>query len=152
MNAWWTEEHKREIRFQFNHTMNGYTKPYFTDETGRLFRDETGNLDNFDPIPMEIEFGRNNFGTDQLKSYISILADSENARGAILQFSLDNGPFNTLGQLTDVSTKISIPTKGQLSEAHDINYKLVDNSPGDPTAFNGLSTYFKIQELVVNEL
>jgi hypothetical protein len=43
MNAWWTEEHKREIRFQFNHTMNGYTKPYFTDETGRLFRDETGN-------------------------------------------------------------------------------------------------------------
>jgi hypothetical protein len=69
MQGWWTEEHKREIRFQFTHTMNGYTKPYFTDETGRLFRDETGNLDNADPIPMEIEFGRNNLGTDQLKQY-----------------------------------------------------------------------------------
>lgn len=152
MNAWWTEVHKREIRFQFNHTMNGYTKPYFTDETGRLFRDETGNLDNFDSIPMEIEFGRNNFGTDQLKLYMSVLLDSENARGAILQFALDNGPFNTLGQLTETSTKISLPVKAQLSEGHDINYKIVDNSLGDPTAVNGLSTYFKIQELIVNEL
>lgn len=152
MNAWWTEVHKREIRFQFNHTMNGYTKPYFTDETGRLFRDETGNMDNFDPIPMEIEFGRNNFGTDQLKSYLTVLIDSENARGAILQYALDAGPFNTLGQLTAPSTKISIPTRGQLVEARDINYKLVDNTQGDPTAFNGLSTYFKIQELIANEL
>lgn len=152
MNAWWTEEHKREIRFQFNHTMNGYTKPYFTDETGRLFRDETGNLDNFDSIPMEIEFGRNNFGTDQLKLYMTTYVDSENARGAVLQYALDNGPFNTLGQLTEGQTKISIDTLGQLNEGHDINYKLVDNSLGDPTAFNGQSTYFKIQELVANEL
>lgn len=152
MNAWWVEQHKREIRFQFNHTMNGYTKPYFTDETGRLFRDETGNLDNFDTIPMEIELGRNNFGTDQLKVYMSVLIDSENARGAVLQYALDAGPFNTLGQLTDTSTKISIPTKGQLVQAHDINYKIVDNTQGDPTAFNGMSTYFKIENLIVNEL
>jgi len=152
MNAWWTEEHKREIRFQFNHTMNGYTKPYFTDETGRLFRDETGNLDNFDTIPMEIEFGRNNFGTDQLKLYMTVLIDSENARGAILQAALDDGPFNTLGQLTEVSTKISIQTRQDAQEYRDINYKIVDNSLGDPTAVNGLSTIFKIQELVSNEL
>lgn len=150
MNAWWTEEHKREIRFQFNHTMNGYTKPYFTDETGRLFRDETGNLDNNDTIPMEIEFGRNNFSTDQLKGYISVLADSENARGAIIQYSLDNGPFNTLGQLVDTSTKLSYPTT-RPQEGHDINYKIVHNDSGDAPAFNGLSTYFKINELIVNE-
>lgn len=152
MNAWWTEVHKRDIRFQFTHTMNGYTKPYFTDETGRLFRDETGNLDNFDTIPMEVEIGRNNFGTDQLKAYMSCLMDSENARGGILQYALDNGAFNTLGQATDPSTKISFPTKAQLAEGHDINYKFVHNDGGDPPAFNGLSTYFKIQELVVNEL
>lgn len=152
MNAWWTEVHKREIRFQFNHTMNGYTKPYFTDETGRLFRDETGNLDNFDTIPMEVEFGRNNFGTDQLKLYMTVLIDSENARGAILQAALDDGPFNTLGQLTETSTKISIQTRKDVQEYRDINYKIVDNSQGDPTAVNGLSTIFKIQELISNEL
>lgn len=152
MNAWWTEEHKREIRFQFNHTMNGYTKPYFTDETGRLFRDETGNLDNFDSIPMEIDWGRNSFGTDQLKLYMSILINSENARGGIMQFALDNGPFNTLGQTVDPSTKIDFPTKQPLAEAHDVDYKFVHNDGGEPPAINGMSTYFKIQELVVNEI
>lgn len=152
MNAWWPEEHKREIRFQFNHTMNGYTKPYFTDETGRLFRDETGNLDNFDTIPMEVEWGRNNFGTDQLKSFIAVLIDSEDARGGKMQYSLDNGPFNTLGQTTEPATKISFSTRGQLVEGHDVNYKFVHNDGGDAPAINGLSTNFKIQELIPNEL
>jgi hypothetical protein len=152
MQGWWVEEHKREIRFQFTHTMNGYTKPYFTDETGRLFRDETGNLDNADPIPMEIEFGRNNLGTDQLKQLISMLVDSESARGGIMQYSLDNGAFNTLGQTTGPTTKLVFPTNNQLREAHDINFKFVHNGQGDPPAFNGMSTYFKINELIVNEL
>lgn len=132
--------------------MTGYTKPYFTDETGRLFRDETGNLDNFDSIPMEIEFGRNNFGTDQLKLYMSVQTDSENARGGILQYSLDDGSFNVLGQMTNATDKIEFPTRAQLAESHDINYRFVHNDKGDPPAFNGMSTYFKIQELIVNEL
>lgn len=152
MQSWWVEEHKREMRFQLMHTMNGYTKPYFTDETGRLFRDETGNLDNLDTIPMEIEFGRNNFGTDQYKEYISMIIDSENARGGIMQYSLDNGPFNTLGQTVTPSTKLSFPTNNQLKEGHDVNYKFVHNDGGDAPALNGMSTYFKIQELIVNEI
>lgn len=152
MQAWWVEEHKREIRFQFSHTMNGYTKPYFTDETGRLFRDETGNLDNADTIPMEVEFGRNNFGTDQAKQYISMLIDSENARGGIMQYSIDNGPFNTLGQTTDTSTKLTYPLTAPTKEGHDINYKFVHNDAGDAPALNGMSTYFKLTELLVNEI
>lgn len=152
MNAWWTEQHKREIRFQFNHSMNGYVKPYFTDETGRLFRDETGNLDHHDTIPMSIEWGRNNFGTDQLKLYFTLLIDSENARGGVMQYARDLGAFETLGQLTDPQTKISIGTAEDLKEGHDINFKFVHNDGGDPPAINGQSTYFKIQELIVNEL
>jgi hypothetical protein len=151
LNAWWTEEHKREIRFQFNHNMSGYTKPYFTDETGRLFRDETTNLDNADPIPLEIEFGRNNFGTDQVKTYHSVLIDSENARGALLQYSIDDGKFETLGQITDPIQKLVFPQGGQLIEGRDINYKVVDNTSGDPTVINGLTSYYNINEKVVNE-
>lgn len=152
MQAWWVEEHKREIRFQFMHTMNGYTKPYFTDETGRLFRDETGNLDNADTIPMEVEFGRNNFGTDQAKEYISMLIDSENARGGVMQYSVDNGPFDTLGQTNTPSTKLIWNTTKQIVNGHDINYKFVHNDAGDAPALNGMSTYFKLTELIVNEI
>lgn len=152
LNAWWTEEHKREIRFQFNYSMNGYTKPYFTDETGRLFRDETGNLDNFDPVPMEIEIGRDNLGTDQLKRFISVLVDSENARGAVLQYSLDGGPFKTHDgwQITDNVQKLIFPQGDQQPEARDIDYKFVHNDAGDPPIINGLTTYTSFAELVVN--
>ncbi len=147
LNAWWVEEHKREMRFQFNHTMNGYTKPYFTDETGRLFRDETGNLDNFDTIPLEIELGRENFDTDQLKNYLSVLVDSEKARGVTLQYAMDgNTRFETLGQITDNVEKFTFPQRGQLIEGRDINYKFVHNESGDPAVLNGIVTYYSIGE------
>ena len=151
LNAWWTEEHKREIRFQFNHTMNGYTKPYFTDETGRLFRDETTNTDNGESIPMEIEIGRSNFGTDQRKVYSSVLVDSENARAAVLQYSIDGGLFKTLGQITNDVEKIIFPQKNQLIEGRDINYKVVSNDEGNPPIINGLGTYYSITEAIPNE-
>lgn len=151
MNAWWQEIHKREIRFQFNHTMNGYTKPYFTDETGRLFRDETGNTDNGDSIPLEIEIGRNNFGTDQSKNYASVLADTEKARGAIVQYAVDGKQFQTLGQITNDVEKLVFKQGGQLVEGRDINYKIVHNDSGDAPAFNGLATYFGVNESVPNE-
>lgn len=151
MNAWWTEEHKREIRFQLNHNMFGYTKPYFTDETGRLFRDETGNLDNNEAIPMEITLGRSNFGSDQAKRYISVLADSEGARGTKIQYSIDGGRFATLGEMTTPIRKFAFPQGGQLIEGRDINYKIVHNDTGDPPVFNGLTTYTNHVEVMTTE-
>ena len=151
LNSWWTEEHKREIRFQFNHNMTGFTKPYFTDETGRLWRDETTNKDNADPIPLEVELGRDNFGTDQKKNYLSVLVDSENARGALLQYSIDDGRFETLGQITNNIEKLVFPQGGQLVEGRDINYKIVHNDSGDPPMVNGLTTYFSLTEDKINE-
>lgn len=148
LNAWWAEEHKREFRFQLNHTMNGYTKPYFTDETGRLFRDETGNTDNGDSIPLEIEIGRSNFGTDQKKVYNSVLVDSEAARGALLQYSIDGAPFETLGQITEDVNRFVFPQRGQLLEGRDIDYKVVHNEIGDPLTYNGTTTYYSVTEAI----
>lgn len=130
--------------------MNGYTKPYFTDETGRLFRDETGNLDNADSIPMEIEVGRDNLGTDQTKRFLSVLVDSENARGALLQYSFDGGPFLTLGQITDNIEKMVFSNNGQTPEARDIDYKIAHNDTGDAPVINGFTTYTSKAELTVN--
>lgn len=151
MNAWWVEEHRREIRFQFNHTMHGYTKLYFTDDTGRLFRDETTNLDNADPIPMELEMGRTNFGTDQKKNYLSVLIDSEKARGATIQYQIDGGNFITLGQITEPIQKLIFPQGNQLIEGRDISYKFVINDTGEPPVINGLTTYYSVSERLPNE-
>lgn len=151
LNTYWIEEHKREFRFQFNHTMHGYTKPYFTDETGRLFRDETGNMDNFDPIPLSIQIGRSNFGTDQKKIYSSVLVDSEKARGGILQYSIDGGRFETLGEVNSNVTKLVFKQNNQLIEGRDIDYKFVHNNSTDPSIFNGLTTFYSVVEGVPNE-
>lgn len=158
MNAWWVEEHKRNIRFQFNHTMNGYTKPYFTDDTGRLFRDETGNLDNNDSIPMEVEFGRNNFGFGRyvvgnaLKGYHSMLIDSEDARGGSLQYSIDGSAFQTAPEgIVDKIQKIVFPQGGQLVEGRDINFRFVHNDKGSPPTLNGLTVYYTSNEQLPNE-
>lgn len=152
LNAWWTEQHRREQRFQFNYNMNGYTKPYFTDETGRLFRDETGQLDHVDSIPVEIEWGRNNFGVDQTKIYNSVIVDSEDAQGATLQYSLDASPFKTLAQqITKPVTVLHFPHDGQAPEARDINYKLVHNDKGRGPTINGLTSFFGVVEVTPNE-
>lgn len=150
-NNWTVEEHKREIRFQFNHTMHGYTKPYFTDETGRLFRDETGNLDNADTIPLEVELGRNILGIDQTKGFLSVLVDSEQARGAVLQYSLDGGEFKTLAQITKNIQLMVFPQAGQRVEGRDINYRFVHNEGGDPSVINGLTTYYSLTEMFPTE-
>lgn len=150
MNAWWLEEHKREIRFQFNHTMHGYTKPYFTDDTGRLFRDETGNTDNGDSIPVEIEVGRDNFGSNLRKQYSTVISDSENARGAIIQYATDGGQHVTLGQITRPVQVFDYPQGNQAIEGRDINYKITHNDKGAPPYFNGLGSYYSVTESIPN--
>lgn len=131
--------------------MNNYTKPYFTDDTGRLFRDETTNTDNGEPIPMEIEIGRNNMGTDQRKGFMSALVDSEDARGAVIMYSIDGGSFNVLGQINNNIEKLVFPQKDNMIEGRDINYKIIHNDTGDPTIINGITTYYVLIENMVNE-
>lgn len=149
LNAWWLEEHKREIRFQFNHFMHGYTKPYFTDDTGRLFRDETGNTDNDDSIPFEVEIGRDNLQTDQLKSFHSALINSEKARGTTVQYALDGSlRYETLGQTTKDVELLNFPQGGQLVEGRDISIKFVHNDKSDPPLINGPTIYYNVNESV----
>lgn len=151
-NSWSTEFHKRNFRFQFNHTMNGYTKPYFTDDTGRLFRDETGNLDSADTIPFELELGRDNMGTDQTKGFMSALLNSENARGGSLQYSVDGGSWQTFPeQIVSPVQPFIFPQGGQRLEGRDINYKIVQNDAGDPPIVNGITTFRTLTEMFVTE-
>ena len=152
LNIWWPELHSREIRFQFMHAMNGYTKPYFTDENGYLFRDETGLTDNGNSIPMMIEFGRTNCGTEQAKVFGATLVDSERSRTGIMQYKLDNGDWQTLGQITENIGELVFPGKDHRKIGHDINLRFMHNNKGDPPYFNGWTLYFNNAQQLVNEV
>ena len=135
------------------HNMNGYTKPYFTDNFGYLFRDETGLTDAGQSIPMQLEFGRNNLGTEQMKVLGAVQIDSERTRTGIMQYSLDGGDWATLGQIdTDITTLNFPQGKGALNTGHDINLRFMHNNAGDPPMFNGWTVYWNSYESIVNEL
>lgn len=142
-NTWAPEYHTREHRFQITHTMHGYTKPYFIDEIGRLWRDETGSLDGVDTIPFEVEMGRNTFGTPLNKYFVGAIIHTEKARGAQIMVSIDQGQFKDMGQVNADMTEIKFPMN---TDGRDINYKIVHNDAGDAPVFNGVTTYFSIEE------
>jgi len=132
--------------------MNGYTKPYFTDENGYLFRDETGLTDAGNSIPMMVEFGRTNCGTEQAKIFEAVLIDSERTRTGIMQLQLDGGNWETLGQITEDIGELTFPLKNQKKTGHDINLRFTHNNLGDPPYFNGWTLYFNSVESIVNEV
>lgn len=138
-NVWWPEYHRREIRFQFRHRMHGYKKPYFIDDTGRLFRDETGNLDHVDTIPFEVELGRDNFGVTLRKSYHSYTVDSDQCQGVQVLASVDGGEFKYLGQLV---RRISEFVFKYGLEGYDVNYKFTLNDNTYPPIINSDTTYW----------
>lgn len=138
-NSWWVETHKREHRFQFRHRMHGYKKPYFIDETGRMFRDETTNKDHFDTIPFEVEWGRDNFGSELNKNYHSVTTDADRMEATVLMASIDGGQYKTVGQLTQ---KIQEHTFKFGTSGHDISYKYLYNDDGNGPIINGQITFW----------
>lgn len=145
MNILWPEYHKREFRDQFVHTMHGYTKPYFQDETGRLFRDETGDMDHQDTIPFEVEVGREDQGNRFKKRYTSIVIESENARGTQVAVSVEKAQYQDIGQITEDVQVLTLP--GNLREGRDINVKFMHNDGGDRPVIDGLEYYYSAQEI-----
>lgn len=132
--------------------MNGFTKPYFTDENGYVFRDETGLTDAGNSIPMLVEFGRTNCGTEQAKIFEAVLIDSERTRTGIMQYQLDNGNWETLGQITEEIGELNFALRAQKKIGHDINLRFTHNNIGDPPYFNGWTVYFNMVQSVVNEV
>lgn len=134
--------------------MNGYEKPYFTDENGYLFRDETGITDNGESIPFMIRTGRNNCGTEQSKAWNALQLDSENARGAQIYYSLDGGDWasHPNWQMKDNIQTLNFPQRNKLIGSHDIDFMIQHNDYGEAPAVNGLTVYFNLKESVVNEM
>lgn len=144
LNIWSIEGHNREIRYQLMHEMTGYLKPYFTDDTGKVFRDNTGNTDAGSLIPFEVELGRTNFGTETVKNYIATYIETENARGAKVLVSIqgvtENPQYRELGQIQFPIDNIEFPSR--FTTGRDISYKIVHMDIGDRPVLDGLATFY----------
>lgn len=148
MNIWSFEYHTRNIRYQKEYEQTGYKKTYFTDDTGKVFRDETGNTDAGDPIEFEVETGRLNFGQEQVKNYIGMYLETENARGARVMVSVagidENPQYQSVGQIE--STIQNITFKQNMTTGRDISVKITHMGPGDRPVLSGISIFSSLME------
>lgn len=138
------EFHTRNMRYQFLQTYSDQIKLHFADDTGKLFVDETGNLDDTITIPFEIEIGRDNYTIDEVKNYLSCYVYTESPRGAIVQYQLDGGDWQTLGELKDDVQLLKFPDNAP-SRGRDINFKISQNDDGDPISVIMLACNFNTE-------
>lgn len=148
MNIWSVEYHTRNIRYQREYEMTGYRKTYFTDDTGKVFRDETGNTDAGDPIEFELQTGRLNFGQEQVKNYIGMYLETENARGARIMVSVagidENPQFQSVGQVESTIQNTTFPQN--MTTGRDIDVKITHMGPGDRPVISGISIFSSLME------
>ncbi len=104
-----------------------------------MFRDDTTNLDHHDTIPMEVEWGRDNFGVGQRKNYHSVVTDADQAAGTLIKASVDGGQFKDLGQLTEKVEEFSFKYG---TSGFDINFKYTHNDDGPGPILNGQQTFW----------
>ena len=120
-------------------------KVYFLDDTGKLFKDDEGNLDDSDTIPLLIRFGRNHSGTLKSKTYSGWYFFGSNLAGASLRCYLDGklDPIE-LGELRGNISEIKVGNKPV--HGRYIDLELTINSKGDAPVVEGYEQYFSVQE------
>lgn len=126
--------------------MDGVRSIFFLDTVGNMYTDDTGNLDNTKTIPFIVTFGRDNFGSEQLKNYHGVFMYGGNITGASVKCMLDNGDVKDCGMLKEEVTKIAFSgIRGQF-QGRDINVIVSHNSQGAPPHIDGYATYWNQEE------
>lgn len=136
MNAWSTDQVDRNITTYLIHRMNGLEKIYFGDDTGRLFRDETGYSDNGKSIPFLIETKPFDQGVpEETKPYRRAYIYTKNGQMATAQYSVDGKEWKTFGQLSRNVTPIEL---GDI-QGRNIAFRILQNDKGVGVVLLGIS-------------
>lgn len=147
-NSWTVERHSQNAVIQAVDDYTGVKRPYFFSDDGYLYVDEIGNLDHDKVIPLEVETGRDNFGSEQLKKFDAMLIYSEASIGSSIKVSIDNSDFITVGQITSGVQYIKMPERGSGKPpiGTSVSCKILNASAGDPPVIQGIVWYYDIQE------
>lgn len=128
LNAWSIDKLDRNMKSMFLHKMHGLEKIYFGDETGRVFRGDTGNTDNGKSIPFLVETKRvHQDRPEERKKYRRLYVYTKNGQNAIASISLDGKDFTTVGQLNKNFTVIELGDR----EGNDISLRVTQNDKGE---------------------
>jgi hypothetical protein len=145
MNAWSEDNIDREVRTMTVRKMHGYEKIYIGDETGRVFRLDTGHSDNLQPIHFIAETKRFNQDLpEERKTYRKAFVYTKNGQLANFAYSIDGGNWTTVGRLSKSLTPIN------LNEARgsDIAFRISQNDKGEGVALLGVGVQWARGEIL----
>lgn len=147
-NNWARETHTRSMVTHMKSDMSGNMRLYFLDDTGKMFLDEEGNVDDTATatIPFFVKFGRRKQNTNADKIYTSMDIVGSNVSGAQVRATLDDsGDAVDLGQLTKNVSILQFPNSSNV-HGRDINIEITQNSDGDPIEIDETCIYYSPQE------
>lgn len=142
-NQWTVEWWKPKMQIQLEYRYGSDIHPHFFDELGQMWVDEQGTDDNGDAISFEFEPGDDNFGIDELKSWVGVKIYSKNATATKLYAQVDGGEWYDLGQITKRVEAISI---AKLPKGTMINFKPVSSIKGDTPQIDKITVWFNREE------
>lgn len=145
MNAWNQDTINRQVNSFSILKMHGYEKVYFGDETGRVFRMDTGYTDDRKPIPFILETKRlNQDKPENIKTYRRAYVYTKNGMMANFSYSVDGKEFRTVGRL---SKSLSVIELGE-ARGNDIAFRISQNDSGEGVSLLGISLVYVEGELL----
>ncbi len=120
---------------------------YFMDNTGKLYQDGIGDLDDTDTIPFMVRYGRNNSGTVMDKTYSGFYVIGQNISGLKARVYTNGKPDPielSVEQLDVGYAKITIGNK--TVKGRDINLEFAHNGKGSPIAIEGYVPFLAAEE------
>ena len=116
--------------------MHGLEKPYFGDDTGRFYRDETGLTDNGKPIHFLIETKRYHLGLpEETKTMRRAYIHTQDGHQAIVTVIVDGKDTDIKAQLDKNITSVDL---GDI-QGRDIAFRVTQNNGGEPVVYIGVS-------------
>lgn len=146
-NNWAPETHKRNMLRHVVSDRDGSRKLYFLDNTGKLFKDDTGDLDDDDTIPYRLLYGRNNSGTISSKTYDGYYIIGHNLAGAKVRVYVDGKPDPIELKavlLSDGYIQAKVGNKNV--SGRDIKLEITHNGKGSPIVVEGYAAYLGAEE------
>ena len=149
-NTWDIESLAYPAIIQDSDDYTGMLKPYFFSGNGRLYMDETGNMDDDKTIPFRGNPGKSILGFPQRKKFYGVTMFTRNCSGLRVDASVDGGQFITVGRIEGESCFIKFNEQGDnvLPRGIAIDWRVSGRLDGDAPAVDGAVVWYAIEEEV----
>lgn len=154
-NVWSIESLGKKALFQENDDSSGAVRPYLYSDDGKIYIDETGNMDGADTngangtvIPFKLGLGRTHLNTQKVKKFVGVYIYSQDCAGALVKVAVAGGQPIPVGQIEYREQYIEFPEQGEnvLPRGRTAELFIDDASRGKPQAIEGLIWAYTVEE------